>query len=316
MNAINPLSAVIFPGQGSQMRDMGRDLAESDSEYMYLWQQAEAVSQHPLREIFWGGDDTDMADTRVLQPAMTVCCLSLWMYASKRLKADCFAGHSLGEYAALAAAKVLSVQKTLELTALRGRLMAEAGGDDEGMHAILKLQQDKVEDIVAAAREATGLELGVANYNTPAQFVISGKKDALAAAADMVKAAKGRAIPLPVSGAFHSPLIAEAAEELKSQLLAADWRAPETPVYFNVTASTEDNPETIRDIMVRQMTSSVRWIEISTNQYDAGVRTWYEPGPKGVLCKMLGQNLKGVSDEWTAKSLDSSAAVLAASPGL
>ncbi|NJB69373.1 [acyl-carrier-protein] S-malonyltransferase [Desulfobaculum xiamenense] len=316
MNANNPLTAVIFPGQGSQVKDMGRDLAESDSDYMYLWQQAEAISRQPLREIYWGGDDHDMADTRALQPAMTVCCLSLWMYASKRLAADCFAGHSLGEYAALAAAKVLSVDQTLELVSLRGRLMAEAGCEDDGMHAILKLSLKNTEEVVQAVRERTGLEIGIANYNTPGQFVLSGKKEALAAAAELVKELKGRAIPLPVSGAFHSPLIAEAAEELRSQLVAAEWKAPSAPVYFNVTASPEANPEAIRDIMVRQMTSSVRWIEITRNQYEAGVRTWYEPGPKGVLTKMLGQNMAEVKDEWTGRSLDSMAAVLDAAPGL
>lgn len=316
MNANTSLTAVIFPGQGSQIKDMGRELAESDSEYMYLWQQAEAISQQPLREIYWGGDDYDMADTRALQPAMTVCCLSLWMYAAKRLGADCFAGHSLGEYPALAAAKVLSIQQTLELVSLRGRLMAEAGSSDEGMYAILKLSGEKTEEIVKAAAEKTGLEIGIANYNTPAQFVISGKKEALAVAADLAKENKGRAIPLPVSGAFHSPLIEEAATELKSQLLAADWHAPEKPVYFNVTASPEENPEAIRDIMVRQMTSSVRWTDITRNQYAAGIRTWFEPGPKGVLTKMLGQNLKGEEKDWTGKSLDSTGAILDAAPGL
>ncbi|SKA76641.1 ACP S-malonyltransferase [Desulfobaculum bizertense] len=316
MNATNPLTAVIFPGQGSQVKDMGRELAEASSDAMYLWQLAENVSQLPLREIYWGGDNTDMADTKALQPAMTVCALSLWMHAEKRISADCFAGHSLGEYPALAAAKILPVETVLALVSLRGRLMGEVAKEDEGMTAILRTPLKKVEEIVASVREKSGLELSVANYNTPSQFVLTGKKEALTAVAALVKEQKGRAIPLPVSGAFHSPLMAEAADELKSQLLAADWSQPEKPVYFNVTAGPEDNPERIRDIMVQQMTSPVRWIEIITNQYNAGVRTWYEPGPKGVLTKMLGQTLKGVDAEWTGKSLDSTTAILEAKPGL
>ncbi|BBD07300.1 ACP S-malonyltransferase [Desulfovibrio ferrophilus] len=309
MNAITPLTAVLFPGQGSQVKNMGRDLAEEDSDYMYWWTKAEAISQQPLREIYWGGDDQDMADTRALQPALTVTNLTLWMHAAKKIKADSFAGHSLGEYAALAAAKVLDVEKVLELVSLRGKLMAEAGAPDQGMTALLKLSQEDAEALVVTAREQSGAELIVANYNTPGQFVISGQKPALEAAAAIAKEKKGRAIPLPVSGAFHSPLIDEAAQELKVQLLKADWRTPEADVFFNATASTEGNPEIIKDIMCRQMVSPVRWIEINQTQYRGGSRTFIEIGPKGVLAKMLGQNLKGLDKDWTGTNLDTMAAI-------
>ncbi|MBU1002809.1 MAG: ACP S-malonyltransferase [Proteobacteria bacterium] len=309
MNAITPLTAVLFPGQGSQVKNMGRDLAENDSEYMYWWTKAEAISQLSLREVYWGGDDQDMADTRVLQPALTVTNLTLWMHAAKKIKTDVFSGHSLGEYAALAAAKVLDVEKVLELVSLRGRLMAEAGAPDQGMTALLKLSQEDVEALVETAREQSGAELIVANYNTPGQFVISGQKPALEAAAVIAKELKGRAIPLPVSGAFHSPLIAEAALELQVQLKKAEWRTPQGKVFFNVTAGPEDNPESIKDIMCRQMVSPVRWIEINQTQHRAGCRTFIEVGPKGVLTKMLGQNLKDMDNDWTGTSLDTMAAI-------
>lgn len=309
MNAIIPLTAILFPGQGSQVKNMGRDLAEDDSEYMYWWTKAEAISQQPLREVYWGGDDQDMADTRVLQPALTVTNLTLWMHAAKKIKADVFAGHSLGEYAALAAAKILDVEKILELVSLRGRLMAEAGAPDQGMTALLKLSQEDVEALVKTAREQSGAQLIVANYNTPGQFVISGQKPALEAAAAIAKELKGRAIPLPVSGAFHSPLIAEAAQELKAQLEKAEWRTPQGKVFFNVSADSQSKPDSIKDIMCRQMASPVRWIEINQAQYRAGCRTFLEVGPKGVLAKMLGQNLQDMDDDWTGISLDTMAAI-------
>jgi len=309
MNATTPLTAVNFPGQGSQVKDMGRDLAEADDRYMYYWTLAENVSRQPLREIYWGGDDQDMADTRALQPALTVAALTLWMHAADRTAAHCFGGHSLGEYPALAAAGALSVEEALELVSLRGALMAEAGGPDQGMTALLKLGQDDAEAIATQAREATGRELLVANYNTPGQFVLSGHKAALEAAAALAKERKGRAIPLPVSGAFHSPLIAEAAAELEKRLAKADWRRPKAPVFLNVTADAQADPAAIAAAMARQMTSPVRWIEINRNQYAMGARTFYEPGPKGILTKMLGQNLDGLPADWTGRNLDTMAAV-------
>jgi [acyl-carrier-protein] S-malonyltransferase len=309
MNATTPLVAVNFPGQGSQVKDMGRDLAEADDRYMYYWTLAENISRQPLREIYWGGDDQDMADTRALQPALTVAALTLWMYAAGRVTAHCFGGHSLGEYPALAAAGALTVEEALELVSLRGALMAEAGGPDQGMTALLKLGRDDAEAVAAQAREATGREILVANYNTPGQFVLSGHKDALEAAAALARERKGRAIPLPVSGAFHSPLVAEAARELEKRLAKADWRQPKAPVFLNVTADAQTGPEAIAAAMARQMTSPVRWTEINRNQYALGARTFCEPGPKGVLTKMLGQNLEGLPADWTARSLDCAAAV-------
>ena len=134
--------AVLFPGQGSQEKGMGRALAEADSEAMQLWKMAEAASNLPLREIYWDGDEAAMASTRNLQPAMTAVNLGLWFYLRPKLVPKALAGHSLGEYAALGAAKVLSPQEILSLTALRGRLMHEAAGTDGGMAALLKLDMD------------------------------------------------------------------------------------------------------------------------------------------------------------------------------
>lgn len=311
MNANTAQCAILFPGQGSQVKDMGRALAEADEDLMYWWNRAEAASRLPLREIYWGGDDRDMADTAALQPALTVANLTLWMYAQKRIPAGAFAGHSLGEYSALAAARVLGVDEALELVSLRGRLMAEAGGEGQGMSALLKLSLEDVEDVVSAAAEQTGAPLVVANYNTPAQHVISGRREALDTAAALAKERKGRAIPLPVSGAFHSPLIAEAAAELETRLAKADWREPKAAVYLNATARAEADPAAIAKIMAGQMTSPVRWTQINRTLYEDGFRTFHEVGPKGVLAKMLDQNLKGL-DGWTGDNLDTAEAVDAA----
>lgn len=294
-------AAILFPGQGSQEKNMGKALAEHSSDIMELWKRAEKACGLPLREIYWDGEDADMADTRALQPAMTVMDISVWMSAAGTIAPVCAAGHSLGEYPALAAAEVLPLDEILSLVSLRGKLMAEAGGDDEGMSAVLKLSEEKVSEIAAQAADDTGKELIVANFNSKGQFVLSGKKESLKKAAALVKEAKGRAVPLAVSGAFHSPLIAEAAEELKKELAKASWSAPKFPVYFNVTAGTEADPGKIAEIMAEQMVSPVRWLHIMNAVWDEGVRNFYEMGPKGVLTRMLTTDRKG--EDFTAASL-------------
>jgi [acyl-carrier-protein] S-malonyltransferase len=285
--------AVLFPGQGSQEKGMGRSLAESGKEFMEVWKIAERISGHALREIFWDGEEKDMADTRMLQPGLTAVNLTFWLKARPKLDPLCVAGHSLGEFAALFAAKALSLEDTLELVSIRGRLMSEAGDGNGAMAAILKLDEQAVETIVAQAAQQTGKELRIANYNTPQQFVISGHKDAVAVANELIKEAKGRAVPLAVSGAFHSPLMAPAAAELAKALRKADIRSPKIPVIFNVTAGDETDPEAVRSLMGRQMTSSVLWIKTIRHQYDRGSRTFVELGPKGVLTRMLKPILDG-----------------------
>ena len=189
-------TAVLFPGQGSQEPGMGRDAAEASKEAMELWKKAEQISGLPLRAVYWESDDAAlMADTKHLQPALTVVNVTLWQALSGKLSPACAAGHSLGEYSALAAAGAL-IESTLELVSLRGKLMADADPDGKGgMAAILKLNREAVNEIAKAAAEATGEILIVANHNTPAQFVISGTK-AAEAALPLVKEKKGRAAPV------------------------------------------------------------------------------------------------------------------------
>jgi [acyl-carrier-protein] S-malonyltransferase len=300
-------TAILFPGQGSQEPGMGRDVAESRSEAMELWTVAERESGLPLREIYWDGEAADMADTRALQPALTVVNLSLWLAARDALTPAAAAGHSLGEFAALAAAGVIDAPDAIRAVCLRGRLMAEAGGEGHGMAAVVKLGQDAVEDIVAEAVRRTSGELRIANYNSPAQFVISGEAAPLEAAAGLVKEAKGRAIPLAVSGAFHSPLIQEAADEFAAFLSGLDWKAPAFPVFHNATALPEPDPAGITAVVQRQMTSSVLWIQTLQAMWVAGVRRFVEIGPKNVLTKLLAPNLKDMDGEWTAQNAGTAA---------
>jgi [acyl-carrier-protein] S-malonyltransferase len=301
----NRACAVLFPGQGSQETGMGRDLAEREPDCMDLWKRAEKASGLALREIYWGGEETDMARTDALQPAMTAVNLSLWLRAGARLAPLGVAGHSLGEFSALAASGVLSLDATLALTALRGKLMSQAGGPDQGMTAVLKLSLDQVEEIARAAAEATGALCIAANRNTPAQFVLSGHKAALEDAAGRIKEAKGRAVPLAVSGAFHSPLVEEAAAELARAMARLDWSAPRIPVVLNVTAQPQPDPAQVHAAMIRQMVSPVRWIETMASLWGMGCRRFVELGPKGVLTRMCAPNLAplgAAEGEWSAES--------------
>ncbi|MEG2173715.1 MAG: ACP S-malonyltransferase [Desulfovibrionaceae bacterium] len=283
-----PHTALLFPGQGSQEAGMGRSFAEASADAMQLWKKAEHHSGLPLRAIYWEGNEADMADTRALQPALTVVNLSIWFALAPTCTPVSVAGHSLGEYSALAAAKVLPVDSVLELTAVRGKLMAEADPHGTGgMAAIVKLDQNTVEDIVRQSMEATGEILRIANYNTPAQLVISGTKAAVEHACALTKEHKGRAIALKVSGAFHSPLMAEAAQELRSVLRKAPWHKASFPVYCNVCGTAVNQAEHLRERMLEQMTASVQWINTMGHMWQDGARAFMEIGPKAVLSKMV-----------------------------
>ncbi|MEE0814670.1 MAG: ACP S-malonyltransferase [Desulfovibrio fairfieldensis] len=287
---------LLFPGQGSQEPGMGRDLAEASSEAMNLWKQAERISGLPLREIYWEGDEAAMSDTRALQPALTVVNCNLWREAAGRVSPCGAAGHSLGEFSALAAAGVLSPENVLEITALRGRLMAEADPEGKGgMAALLKLDEPRVAEIVAEAAAESGEMLLTANYNTPAQLVVSGAKSAVALACRKAKERKGRGIELKVSGAFHSPMMEEANKELAPLLRKAVWRKPRFPVYCNQHGKAVHDGESARESLLRQMVSPVRWIETVRNQYANGARFWLELGPKAVLGKMVAPCLNGIA---------------------
>ena len=282
-------TALLFPGQGAQANGMGRNLAECFPEAMELWKKAEQCSGLNLRAIYWESDDEIlMAETRCLQPAITVVNLALWLYVSQRVSPSCAAGHSLGEFSALAAAKVLDISKVLELVSLRGRLMADADPEHVGtMYAILRLSLEEVEDAAKNACEKTGKLVRVANRNTPGQFAISGHKEAVEELLEQLKGNKGKAIPLAVSGAFHTPLMAEASTEFSRLLDKMDWHDAAFPVYCNISGEALTAADQLHAAMRKQMTFSVYWIDVISNQWKNGVRRWIEFGPKGVLTRMV-----------------------------
>ncbi|MDR1658969.1 MAG: ACP S-malonyltransferase [Desulfovibrio sp.] len=287
---------LLFPGQGAQRTGMGRDIAESSAEAMNFWKQAEHASRLPLREIYWEGDEAAMGDTRALQPALTVVNLNLWREMSRLVSPSGAAGHSLGEFSALAAAGVLDPAAVLELTALRGRLMAEADPEGKGgMAALLKLDESRAAEIVADVAGEIPELLLIANYNTPAQFVVSGGRTAVALACKKAKARGARGIELKVSGAFHSPMMRDAAVEFAAALRKARWMRPRFPVYCNLRGRAARDWESLKESLLAQMTSPVRWTETIRSQYADGARRWLELGPKSLLGRMVEECLSGLT---------------------
>ncbi len=290
--------ALLFPGQGSQELGMGRELAEKSNDAMQLWKKAESISNLPLREIYWDGDEVAMADTKALQPALTVVNLTLWQAMASRCNPQGTAGHSLGEYACLAASGALSFESVIELVSLRGRLMAEADPHGLGaMAAIVKLDLATVESLVEKSAAESGEFLRIANYNTPAQLVVSGHKAAVECMLGLVKEQKGRGISLKVSGAFHSPMMQEASAELAPSLKKANWNKPRFAVYCNVHGKAVNDADSLCKCMVEQMTSSVQWITTMQSMWQDGMRRFVEVGPKAVLSKMAAPCLAPITDE-------------------
>ena len=262
--------SILFPGQGSQTPGMGRDVADASSEAMELWKQAEEMSGLPLRGIFWEGSKEEMEDTRALQPGLTVVNLTLWQALSRKVKPLAVAGHSLGEFSALAAAGVLTPEETLQAVSLRGRLMAESDPDGRGaMAAVVKLPLEKVESIVEKARQESGQTVLVAHYNNPGQYVVSGEKEAME----------------------------KANAEFSKLLKKLTFRKPRVPFYSNAAGGPLAEGESIRGAMLNQMTSPVRWDELMRSQAEAGIRSWIEVGPKAVLGKMVSRCLEPMGIE-------------------
>ena len=281
-------AVVLFPGQGSQCRGMGRDLAEHDQDAMDLWKKAEQVSGLPLREMYWEGDEAAMNDTKALQPALTCVNCNLYRRLASSFTPLGFAGHSLGEFSALACAKVLEFSDVIELTSVRGELMAGADPQGRGaMAAIVKLPVETVQTIAAEAEAESGEMICLANFNTPAQTVVSGTKKAVELACSKAKALKGRGVLLKVSAAFHSPMMDEANREFQRVLRKKDWHDACAPVYGNVDGKPEVSGQKLMQKMERQMISSVLWNVGIEEQYANAVRAWLEVGPKSLLLKMV-----------------------------
>ncbi len=282
-------TAVIFPGQGSQYVGMGREFLDRDGDARALMETAREVSGFPLQELCIDGPIEDLTRALHLQPALTVTNLICWQQLRKALptlRPACFAGHSLGEYSALCAAGIVSPGDCLALVTRRGELMEREGRSHPGgMRAVLGLTCEQLESLLAGY--AGGGRVALANHNSEKQVVISGDMEGLDGLGALCRNDGAKVIPLQVSIANHSPLVAGAVEDFAAFMAGITFRPPVTPVLFNVTAAGEDEPAVIRDIMASQIISRVRWFDTVHAMLAAGVEVFVEAGPRTVLTGLL-----------------------------
>jgi len=283
--------AFVFPGQGSQWLGMGRDVYEAYPAARDLFDEADTELGFPLSRLCFFGPGEVLNDTINTQPAVYVTSLAIWRSIEHSLPQQIgfFAGHSLGEYAALVAAGALDFVTGLRLVRQRGRLMQAAGERSQGgMAAILGLDAAAVESICLQAEEACGRVVRVANYNSPGQIVISGDETALAEAMDAATGAGARkVVRLAVSIAAHSPLMAPAVDLLREDLKAVDFAVPSHPVVGNVTARPLGQADDIVDELLQQLTSPVRWTDSLRWMLSQGLDGHVEVGPGQVLTGLV-----------------------------
>ena len=291
------LKAFVFPGQGSQFPGMCKDLYDAHAEAREMCQTANRLLGFSLTDVMFDGSADDLKQTKVTQPAVF-----LHSVVAQRLmtieQPDMVAGHSLGEFSALVACGALRFEDALLLVSARAQAMQAACEANPGtMAAVLGLPDEKVVEICEqiSSNEAPSLEgragggvVVAANFNCPGQIVISGEIEAVDAACVALKEAGARrALKLPVGGAFHSPLMQPAAEDLKEAILKTDFHKPFCPIYQNVTAKAETEPGIIRENLLKQLTAPVRWTQSVQNMIADGATEFYEFGPGDVLKGMI-----------------------------
>ncbi len=278
------MKAYVFPGQGSQFPGMGKELYESNPKARALFDKADEILGFSITKVMFEGDAQALRATAVTQPAVflhsviTALCMD-------DFRPDMTAGHSLGEFSAMVAAGALGFEDALRLVAVRADAMQKACEANPGaMAAIIALDFATIEDVCA---KSAGIVVP-ANYNSPAQLVISGEVEAVDAACEALKAAGAkRALKLAVGGAFHSPLMAPAAERLAAAIEATPFHTPACPVYQNVDAQPATDPAKIRANLLRQLTSPVRWSQTVQNMIADGATSFTEVGPGTTLAGLI-----------------------------
>ncbi|MEN6627189.1 MAG: ACP S-malonyltransferase [Candidatus Sumerlaeia bacterium] len=292
-------TAMIFPGQGSQSVGMGRELAESHPAAKEIFDRADAVLGRSLSKLCWEGPEEELKLTVNTQPALYTCsAAALAVLRGEGIEPSIVAGHSLGEYTALYAAGVFDFETGLKLVQARGKAMYEAGQARPGtMAAILSLSGDQVMEICKQA-SAKGCVVP-ANWNSPEQIVVSGDPDAVAEAVRLAQeAGSRRSVMLPVSGAFHSPLVEPAVKVMEAELAGARMQAPQCKFVANVSAQVVGGVDEIRQGLADQIVSCVRWSDSVVTMAGAGAQTFVEVGSGKVLTGLLrriNKELKGAA---------------------
>lgn len=289
--------AFVFPGQGAQSVGMGKDAYEAHAGAKEVYELADRVLGFPLTELVFGGPEEQLKQTANTQPALVATSLALYeVFREKGIRPDYVAGHSLGEYSALAVAGALSFEDAIRTVRARGLLMEKAVPGGQGaMAAALGAGRQELAALCAEVSSSVGA-VELANLNCPGQIVVSGTKEGVAAVAERGKEAGAkRVIPLEVSGPFHSSLMKPAAEKLAEVLAALPVAAAEVPVVANVTARPVTEPEEIRRLLVEQVYSPVLWEDTVTWLIGQGVDTFIEIGSGSVLAGLIKKTDKSVA---------------------
>ena len=280
------MKAFVFPGQGAQFVGMGKDLYENNPTAKEMFDKANEILGFNITDLMFNGTDEDLRQTKVTQPAIFLHSVILAKTMGDDFNPDMVAGHSLGEFSSLVAAGALSFEDGLRLVSARAQAMQKACEKTPStMAAVLALPDAKVEELCASVTEGVVVP---ANYNCPGQIVISGSIEGVdAACAKMLEAGAKRALKLKVGGAFHSPLMEPARAELADAIAHTNFHAPKCPVYQNVNAEPQTDPETIKQNLIAQLTAPVRWTQTVQNMVAAGADTFVEVGPGAVLLGLV-----------------------------